>query len=587
MVIDFRHWPFMNLNFLSGLPRSGSTVLAAILNQNTDVHVSTTSGLVYALDSLANIWSESNLLGENDPERKKLVKTMRGTIDAFYDVPESVVIDKARTWPLKVILGAMHQVLEKKPKIIATVRNIPECAASFVRLAKPEDLNEFMYSGQLIAHLKGSYATLREGYEAFPECFCFVEYEKLLSQPEKELERIHEFLELESFEYDFKNIDGESVKEDDEQLHGVAGLHDIKPELKKQHSEDAKEVLGHYYNEFCQPEFWSDKEIEPEVKDLDLQLAAATEGNFEEAWRLAEKIKLEEPDNLRAAYNRGWHYLRQGRIQEGYKLMDKGRIAGVFGNSAPNVSTPKWDGETKGTVLLYLEGGLGDQIHQVRYAKDIAAKGCKVVVGCSGYLVPLFTDVEGVSAVVQHNAVFGIYHDYWVAGMSAVVPLGFELGDISGKSYIDKPEVERNSKKRIGLRWQGSSVFEHEHHKRFPYELMFEAVKNVDAEFVSLQRDEGAESKPDWVQEATLDTWKDTQKATAGCDLVISSCTSVSHLSAAMGIDTWVVTPIMPYFLYAKDGDSTPYYDSMTLFRQEEFGRWEAPFKQIEERLAA
>jgi len=577
----------MNLNFLSGLPRSGSTVLAAILNQNTDVHVSTTSGLVYALDSLANIWSESNLLGENDPERKKLVKTMRGTIDAFYDVPESVVIDKARTWPLKVILGAMHQVLDRKPKIIATVRNIPECAASFVRLAKPEDLNDFMYSGQLIAHLKGSYATLRDGYEAFPECFYFVEYENLLSQPEKELERIHKFLELEPFEYDFKNIDGESVKEDDEQLHGVAGLHDIKPTLEKQHSEDAKDVLGHYYNEFCQPEFWSDKETEPEVKDLDLQLAAATEGNFEEAWRLAEKIKLEEPDNLRAAYNRGWHYLRKGRIQEGYRLMDKGRIAGVFGNSAPNVPTPKWDGEAKGTVLLYLEGGLGDQIHQVRYAKDIAARGCKVVVGCSGYLVPLFTDVEGVSAVVQHNAVFGVYHDYWVAGMSAVVPLGFELGDISGESYIDKPEVEKGSKKRIGLRWQGSSAFEHEHHKRFPYELMFEAVKNVDAEFVSLQRDEGAEAKPAWVQEATLDTWKDTQKATAGCDLVISSCTSVSHLSAAMGIDTWVVTPIMPYFLYAKDGDSTPYYDSMRLFRQEEFGRWEAPFKQIEERLVA
>jgi len=577
----------MSLNFLSGLPRSGSTVLAAILNQNTDVHVSTTSGLVYALDSLANIWSESNLLGENDPERKKLVKTMRGTIDAFYDVPESVVIDKARTWPLKVILGAMHQVLDKQPKIIATVRNIPECAASFVRLAKPEDLDEFMYSGQLIAHLKGSYATLREGYEAFPECFCFVEYEKLLSQPEKELERIHKFLELEPFEYDFKNIDGESVKEDDEQLHGVAGLHDIKPELKKQHSEDAKDVLGHYYNEFCQPEFWSDKETEPEVKDLDLQLAAATEGNFEEAWRLAEKIKREEPENLRAAYNRGWHFLRQGRIQEGYRLMDKGRIAGVFGDSAPNVPTPKWDGKAKGTVLLYLEGGLGDQIHQVRYAKDIAARGCKVVVGCSGYLVPLFTDVEGVSAVVQHNAVFGVYHDYWVAGMSAVVPLGFELCDISGKSYIDKPEVERNSKKRIGLRWQGSSAFEHEHHKKFPYELMFESVKNIDAEFVSLQRDEGAEAKPDWVQETKLDTWKDTQKATAACDLVISSCTSVSHLSAAMGIDTWVVTPIMPYFLYAKDGDSTPYYDSMTLFRQEEFGKWEAPFKQIEERLTA
>ena len=40
------------LHFLSGIPRSGSTVLAAILNQNPETHVSTTSGLVHALDGL-------------------------------------------------------------------------------------------------------------------------------------------------------------------------------------------------------------------------------------------------------------------------------------------------------------------------------------------------------------------------------------------------------------------------------------------------------------------------------------------------------------------------------------------------------
>ena len=47
------------LHFLSGIPRSGSTVLAAILNQNPETHVSTTSGLVHALDGLANTWALS------------------------------------------------------------------------------------------------------------------------------------------------------------------------------------------------------------------------------------------------------------------------------------------------------------------------------------------------------------------------------------------------------------------------------------------------------------------------------------------------------------------------------------------------
>jgi hypothetical protein len=232
-----------------------------------------------------------------------------------------------------------------------------------------------------------------------------------------------------------------------------------------------------------------------------------------------------------------------------------------------------------------LEGGLGDQIHQVRYAKMIADRGCKVIVSCSGPLASLFVGVEGVSSVIQHEAVFGIYHDSWVAGMSAAVPLGLELADLPGAPYISKPVVIKGRKKRIGLRWQGNSKFEHEHHKRFPYELMFDAVKDSDYEFISLQRDEGAEATPPWVKQVPLNTWEDTRAAAASCDLVISSCTSVSHIAAAMGVETWVVTPIMPYFLYALDGDKTPYYDSMRLFRQEVFGDWSAPFEQIKARL--
>ena len=47
---------------MSGVPRSGSTVLAAILNQNKQTHVSTTSGLVFAIDGMVNTWSGTGLL---------------------------------------------------------------------------------------------------------------------------------------------------------------------------------------------------------------------------------------------------------------------------------------------------------------------------------------------------------------------------------------------------------------------------------------------------------------------------------------------------------------------------------------------
>ena len=115
---------------------------------------------------------------------------------------------------------------------------------------------------------------------------------------------------------------------------------------------------------------------------------------------------------------------------------------------------------------------------------------------------------------------------------------------------------------------------------------MFEAVADADAEFISLQRDEGSDACPDWVREVPLDTWEQTRQAVASCDLVISSCTSVSHLAAAMGVETWVITPIMPYFLYALPGDRTPYYDSMRLFRQSGFGEWKPVFEQVSEALS-
>jgi len=575
------------LHFLSGIPRSGSTVLAAILNQNPATHVSTTSGLVHALDGLANTWHSAGLLNENDPERKKLAQTMRGCIDAFYEnTDKPVIIDKSRGWPIPQIMGAMSQVLNRPCKVIATVRPVPDCMASFVRVAKPDDLDKFMYSGQLADHLKAAYLSLEAGYKAMPENFLFVVYDDLLADPKGQLDRIHEFLGLEPYAYDFSNIDGTSVKEDDENLHGYAGMHDVKPVLAKQHDDKSKDLLKHHYNQFCQPEFWNDNaRTMPELDDLDLQVAAGKMGDFTEGWRLSEKLNAERPNDHRAAYNRSWYLLKQGKIGEGYKEMNRGRFCGIIGEKFPDTPAPEWDGKTKGTILLYCDHGLGDQIHQVRYARDLVARGNKVVVCCSGALVGLFNKIEGVSAVVQHGAEYGVYHDFWCFAMVAPYYLGYEMADLRGDAYIDKPSVIKGYKKRIGLRWQGNSKFEDDHNKKFPYQMLFDAVRGTDYEFISLQRDEGADACPTWVKQVPLGTWDETKNAVASCDLVISSCTSVSHLAAAMGVETWVVIPVMGYYLYALDGDKCPYYDTMKLLRQEVFGEWDAPFNKIKERL--
>lgn len=572
--------------FLSGLPRSGSTVLSAILNQNPKLHVTATSGLISIMGAVAQEWETNKSIhtqGRNDQELYSLLKAIAQT--KYANITKPIVIDKSRGWPALPIMRTMKQVLGKKPKIIATVRNIPDCVASFVRVVKPKDVSLFLHQSDAVKIIKESYQLLVAANQEFPECFCFVEYEDLLNNPKQEINKIHSFLGIESFEYNFDKIEGSVVAERDDEVWGIKGLHDIKPKLEKQHNQKAQEVLGWRYSMYDQTMFWRTETAEKPKHPLDLQLEVSRRGNFQKGREIGEMLAKTEPDNDRAAYNRGLYALMDSKLQEGMELLARGRKENVFGDSKPNVSTQIWQGQSGQTVLLYLEGGLGDQIHQMRFVQDIARRGCKVIVSCSPELVLLFSQVPNVTAVAVHEAAPGVFHNAWVPGMSAPIPLGIEYKDVWGHAYIPKPQVQKNDKFRIGLRWQGNPLFEHDHHKYFDPTLMFDAVQDYDVEYISLQRDEGSQHRPDWVKEVPLNSWLDTQQAVASCDLVISSCTSVAHLSAAMGVPTWVVIPILPYYLWAIPGEKVPWYDSVRLFRQKEFGSWEHPFTDINNEL--
>ena len=562
--------------FLAGLPRAGSTVLASLLSQRPDTYVSGTSGLGKMLGTAIETWEKDQQIqvglanGDGD-----ITRVLQAIIKAHYENrSEPVIIDKSRGWAVPEVIERMLKI-QNEVKIITTVRPIAECVSSFVKLVKPSDVRTYCNFAPEIKHLFKTYDVLRRGYEVHPECFLLVEYDSLISNPQKEADRVAAFLELPSFEHDLDNLS--PVPEDDE-IWGIPDLHKVRPKIEKKEF-SRKDILGPELWEYFQGgEFWNDKP-EPVKKEglIDLQLAAGLRGDFKKGWELAQQLEKESPDCPRAAFNRGWYVLRQGKLLEGHKLLDIGRHQDVFGNRHIGTSKPVWNGE-EGTVLLNLEGGLGDQIKSYRFAFDLQERGNRVVVCCSPELAPMFAEKF---PVVEHNVACGTYHDYWLPSMSAVVPFGYEYEDLKGKPYIERTADPIPG--RIGVRWSGNPKFEHEQHRFFPADLMFDAVKGYDC--VSLQRDKDAELKPEWMKQAPLDDWQTTRKSISQCELVISSCTSVAHLSAAMGVETWIVVPVLSYYLWALPGDVTPYYDSATLFRQQKYGSWKEPFTKIKEQL--
>jgi len=325
----------------------------------------------------------------------------------------------------------------------------------------------------------------------------------------------------------------------------------------------------------------NDKEMHP----LDIALRYAIDGKPE----ISEKILREQPqDDLRVLFNLGWHEMRHGNMMKAFEHLNYGRFINTFG--LPALSGKIWKDEPleNKTLLFRCEGGFGDQIMNFRFAKRFQEMGARVLVSCASELKPLFSRHGFIC--VDNEVIMCAHYDYWVPAMSAPYVLGMEYDDLDGSPFIFPTESRKLFSKsghlKVGIRWSGSPEFEDEQHRRFPPELMIGLHDIPNTTFYSLQRDENLiDGLPFGDMREQMKSWDETANIIAGCDLIITSCTSVAHLSGAIGKPTWVVTPIMPYYTWVVPGDTSNWYDSVKLFRQEKYGEWDEPFKKIREEL--
>lgn len=326
--------------------------------------------------------------------------------------------------------------------------------------------------------------------------------------------------------------------------------------------------------------------IEPgQIHPLDLALEASINGHPE----ISEDILRSQPqDDLRVLFNLGWHEMRHGNLNKAFEHFNYGRYIDVFG--LPAIPGKIWkDEDLKGKKLLFrCEGGYGDQILNFRFAKRFEEMGATVFISCAPELKELFSRHGYIC--IDNEIVSGAHYDYWIPAMSSPFMLGMELDDLDGRPYIT-PAKKRDlfSKKgalKVGIRWSGNPEFEDEQHRRFPPELMIDLHTVPNTSFYSLQRDENlVDGLPFGDMREQMKSWEDTASILSGCDLIITSCTSIAHLAGAMGIPTWVVTPIMPYYTWAVPGNTSKWYDSVRLFRQSKYGEWEDVFANIRKAL--
>lgn len=235
-------------HFISGLPRSGSTLLSAILRQNPRFHASMTSPVASLVGTLHSKMSGGEFGIFFDDSKKK--KLLQSTIDAYYadvisTLPDNgVILDTNRAWTGRMPLLAS---LYPNSRVVCCVRDIGWIIDSIeVMLAKnPLSLSKIfnfqpghsLYSRvETLMHSERGliglpWSTLREAwFGADAGRLIFIQYESLVTEPETTMKKLYAELGEDNYRHDFHNVVYDEP-DYDTQI-GMPGLHTVRKHVE-------------------------------------------------------------------------------------------------------------------------------------------------------------------------------------------------------------------------------------------------------------------------------------------------------------------------------------------------------------------
>ncbi|MBM7124869.1 sulfotransferase [Dyella flava] len=260
-------------HFISGLPRSGSTLLAAILSQNPRFHAGMSGPLGGAFSTMLGELSGRNEYSVfiSDAQRRRMLK---GLFDNYYG-PEynaEVVFDTHRAWCTR-----MRQLKELFPqgKVIACVRHVSWIIDSIELLIRknafqPSSIFNYQPGGTVYSRAEGlanAEGMVGYAYNALKEAFygdetshlMLLRYETLTSDPARAMAAVYDFIGEPAYQHDFNDI---SFQADEFDLRaGTPGLHAVRKQVavRERTSVLPPDVFRRFENDV----FWLDPAFNP------------------------------------------------------------------------------------------------------------------------------------------------------------------------------------------------------------------------------------------------------------------------------------------------------------------------------------
>lgn len=309
-----------------------------------------------------------------------------------------------------------------------------------------------------------------------------------------------------------------------------------------------------------------------------------------------------KPGAAHPQWDRAIALLHLGWFAEGWDAYETRWSTGDLPQRPAEV--PRWRGERfEGKkLLIFAEQGFGDSILTSRFiplVKARAGEGAgagQVILECKTPLQDLFSDIEGIDRMVEPGEAAGEY-DLEVPIMS--LPGIFEASDtrLPPPPRLHIPDyahqkaqllLRRNGRFKVGIVWSGSVTFKGNRKRAVGVERFLPFAEVPGVELYSLQK--GPRSEDLEIASAgavvtaigeQLDSFAETAAVIEALDLVIMTDSSVAHLAGSLGSPIWNLLNKATYWLYRGDGETTPWYPSMKLYRQRTAGDWDPEFSRV------
>lgn len=307
-------------------------------------------------------------------------------------------------------------------------------------------------------------------------------------------------------------------------------------------------------------------------------------GDFEKAEEYFNKHLNYEPNNIDSTIALGLCKLQQKRFKEGYELLTKRRTKSIE-KISKNIW--KYGDDFEKEILVYCDQGFGDHIQFIRYLPFLQKKTEKITVMTHPSLIELFK-----SNYPQVDFIYEIEKDSNIQVIrinDLAYALDMDFSNIPfGSGYLKAENANiKNKKIKVGICWEaGAAGVRNMINRTININLLLPILNLDNIQVYSFQVIDSLKGNEKYADKMIIlskdfKNFKDTAEALKDMDIVISVDTAVAHLAGALGIRTFLMLPYAADWRWFEDTKTTPWYDSVEIFKQNDPISWEKPIEDI------